>query len=373
MGGGVLLESSQVSNSLPKAGARVWYDDQREVHRQIFGSDESVDYAFMGEDGEAADNRWLREAWEHRIPIIYFLGMAPGRYEALFPAFVAHWNRRRLMAGIVFGESDRSEAVLPETALERRYALRSVKQRLHQDLFREAVMTAYNGRCAVSGLPERRLLDAAHIISDGSERMGQPVVPNGLPLSKTHHAAFDAHLIGVDPDYRVHVAERLLAQRDGPMLEATPLVVPARLNVDPVQTERIFPDGAVYASTPGTTGHVSHSGVAAPVAHRDQKIDHQPAVSSNTLPQRGALRVKRLVVRRHATVADQQGFRPEYPENWSNRTMSPGPGFGTRAVGPLDSSAFRSGARPSIPKTSVFRPCPAHFDPSSRWARRECR
>ena len=190
-----------IKTVFPKAGARVWYDDQRGVHRQIFGSDESVDYAFMGEDAEAADNRWLREAWEHRIPIIYFLGIAPGRYEALFPAFVAHWNRRRLMAGIVFGESDRSEAALPETALERRYALRSVKQRLHQNLFREAVMTAYNDRCAVSGLPERRLLDAAHIISDGSERMGQPVVPNGLPLSKTHHAAFDAHLIGVDPDY----------------------------------------------------------------------------------------------------------------------------------------------------------------------------
>ena len=229
-----------IKTVFPKAGARVWYDDQREVHRQIFGSEESVDYAFMGEDAEAADNRWLREAGEHRIPIIYFLGIAPGRYEALFPAFVAHWNRRRLMAGIVFGESDRSEAVLPETALERRYALRSVKQRLHQNLFREAVMTAYNGRCAVSGLPERRLLDAAHIIADGSETMGQPVVPNGLPLSKTHHAAFDAHLIGVDPDYRVHVAERLLAQRDGPMLEALQGLHRQRIHLP--SRERDFPD-----------------------------------------------------------------------------------------------------------------------------------
>ena len=43
---------------------------------------------------------------------------------------------------------------------------------------------------------------------------------NGIPLSKIHHAAFDAHLIGIDPDYRLHVSERLLAQNDGPMLEA---------------------------------------------------------------------------------------------------------------------------------------------------------
>ncbi len=69
----------------PKPGGKVWYDDQREVHRQIFEGDETIDYAFMGQDPDAADNRWLREAWENRIPIIYFLGIAPGRYQAMLP------------------------------------------------------------------------------------------------------------------------------------------------------------------------------------------------------------------------------------------------------------------------------------------------
>jgi len=46
------------------------------------------------------------------------------------------------------------------------------------------------------------------------------VVPNDIPLSKTHHAAFDARLIGIDPDHRLHVSERLLDRNDGPMLEA---------------------------------------------------------------------------------------------------------------------------------------------------------
>ena len=72
----------------------------------------------------------------------------------------------------------------------------------------------------MSGLPESVLLDAAHIIADKDERFGQPVIPNGIPLSKIHHAAFDAHLIGIDPDYRLHVSDRLLGQNDGPMLEA---------------------------------------------------------------------------------------------------------------------------------------------------------
>jgi HNH endonuclease len=61
-----------------------------------------------------------------------------------------------------------------------------------------------------SDLPEPRLLDAAHIFMDADEEAGQPVISNGLPLRKIHHAAFDAHLIGVDPDFRAHVSERLL-------------------------------------------------------------------------------------------------------------------------------------------------------------------
>lgn len=209
-----------IKTVFPKPGGRVWYDDQREVHRQIFEGDETVDYAFMGQNPDAADNRWLREAFENRVPIIYFLGIAPGKYQAMLPAFISGWDATALKARVAFGAPDQDAVGPPENALERRYALRAVKQRLHQASFREAVISAYNGRCAVSGLPESLLLDAAHIVADKDEQFGQPVVPNGIPLSKIHHAAFDVHLIGIDPDYRLHVSERLLGQRDGPMLEA---------------------------------------------------------------------------------------------------------------------------------------------------------
>jgi putative restriction endonuclease len=203
----------------PRPGARVWYDDQRQVHRQIYEGDEAVDYAFMGENADAAENRWLREAMAERIPVIYFLGVAPGLYQAIVPAYVIGWEARSLKARVAFGTPAADALDYPATAGERRYALREVKQRLHQASFREAVIAAYAGRCAVSGLPEQRLLDAAHIVADKNEPLGQPVVPNGIPLSKIHHAAFDAHLIGIDPDFRVHVANRLLRRNDGPMLE----------------------------------------------------------------------------------------------------------------------------------------------------------
>ena len=54
---------------------------------------------------------------------------------------------------------------------------------------------------------------------DADEQLGQPIVSNGLPLTKIDHAAFDANLIGIDPDFRIHVSDRLLEIHDGPFLE----------------------------------------------------------------------------------------------------------------------------------------------------------
>jgi putative restriction endonuclease len=45
----------------PRPGARVWYDD-------------------------------------HRVPLIYFLGIAPGIYQALIPTFVIGWEPASLKA-----------------------------------------------------------------------------------------------------------------------------------------------------------------------------------------------------------------------------------------------------------------------------------
>ena len=87
-----------IKTVFPRPGTKIWYDDQRDVHRQIFEGDETVDYAFMGKNPEAADNRWLREAFENQRPVIYFLGIAPGRYQAMLPAFIAGWDAEALKA-----------------------------------------------------------------------------------------------------------------------------------------------------------------------------------------------------------------------------------------------------------------------------------
>src|SRR6202048_3244756 len=163
-----------IKTVFPKPGGKVWYDDQRDVHRQIFQGDETIDYAFMGKNPDAADNRWLKEAYENQIPIIYFLGIAPGRYQAFLPTFISGWDAQALRARVTFGPNPETLAP-PTDSPERRYALRTVKQRLHQATFRAAVIAAYDGRCALSGLPEPLLLDAANIIADKDDPPGSRV------------------------------------------------------------------------------------------------------------------------------------------------------------------------------------------------------
>jgi putative restriction endonuclease len=209
-----------IKTVFPRNGGRIWYDDQREVHRQIYAGDDVVDYAFMGTDPNSPDNRWLLDAMQQQIPDIYLLGISPGRYQPIIPTFIVGWHPGRLRVDRAFGVivGAFAQATLPASP-ERRYALREIKGRLHQASFRDAVLSAYRDRCAISDLPEPRLLDAAHIVMNAGEQLGQPVISNGLPLTKLHHAAFDAHLIGIDPDFRIHVSDRLLEIHDGPFLE----------------------------------------------------------------------------------------------------------------------------------------------------------
>jgi hypothetical protein len=62
-------------------------------------------------------------------------------------------------------------------------------------------------------------LDTHALYGDGERFLCRFGTIDRLPLTKIPYAAFDAHLIGVDPDYRIHVSDRLLEIHDGTFLE----------------------------------------------------------------------------------------------------------------------------------------------------------
>jgi len=204
-------------------------------------------YAYRAGDVNQSDNRALRAAYELHVPIVYFIGTRPGWYKPLFPCFVRADDpvaqRVIVTPGVLRGPMDEPEPVALEDPIERRYAVRETRVRLHQARFRGRVVPAYDSRCAICSLQELRLLDAAHIVGD-IELGGVATVRNGLSLCAIHHRAFDQALVGGSPDYVVHVSGRLLEDDDGPMLDLlkgfhqTPLYLPRR-KVDLPDQERL--------------------------------------------------------------------------------------------------------------------------------------
>jgi putative restriction endonuclease len=190
------------------------YDD-------IFGADGLLRYRYRGTDPNHPDNAGLREAMRRGVPLVYFHGIVEGKYEAEYPVFIVGDDAASLTFTVSVDErrfaSLGTVADDAETDIRRRYVTRAVRQRLHQQEFRERVLEAYQRHCAICRLKREQLLEAAHIVAD-AEELGAPVVPNGIALCALHHAAFDAHLIAVRPDYQIEIRRDVLEESDGPML-----------------------------------------------------------------------------------------------------------------------------------------------------------
>jgi putative restriction endonuclease len=199
--------------------------------------DDGFRYAYRAGATNQADNRALQTACVLQVPIVYFVATRPGRYEPIYPCFVVEddpgLGRVVVAPGRRVGPLDELEPVAILDPIERRYAVREARVRLHQRRFRGQVLLAYKDSCAICRLKEAQLLDAAHIAADASPT-GAPKISNGLSLCSIHHRAFDQNLVGVSPDYFVHVSGRLLDDEDGPMLallktfHKAPIVLPGR-------------------------------------------------------------------------------------------------------------------------------------------------
>ena len=97
-------------------------------------------------------------------------------------------------------------ANLPRTT----QAERLVIQRIGQDVFRDALMDYWGGRCPLTGITDPALLRASHIVPwadcNDEQRLD---VHNGLLLSALWDAAFDQGLVSFDDDGTLRVSATL--------------------------------------------------------------------------------------------------------------------------------------------------------------------
>jgi putative restriction endonuclease len=196
------------------------YDD-------YFGRDGFLLYRYRGMDPDHRDNVGLRRVFEMKRPLVYLHGIEPGKYLATYPVYIIGDDPDRLtfkiavddvLPALEYAPSTITRQIAEVSDARHAYLTATVKVRLHQRAFREKVLDAYRSQCAFCRLKHRELLDAAHIIPDNVPD-SRPTVDNGISLCKLHHAAYDSFILGVTPDYMIHVREDVLEEEDGPVLQ----------------------------------------------------------------------------------------------------------------------------------------------------------
>jgi hypothetical protein len=151
---------------------------------------------------------------------------------ALYPVLSEVYRLASTLPDLPLETFEARTATLPKTT----EAERLVVQRVGQDIFRAALLTYWQSRCPLTGIPDPALLRASHIVpwsacTSDAQRLD---VHNGLLLSALWDAAFDAGLVTFSDD-------------------ATPILSP---HLTPEARARLTPDAA-HALTL-TSAHRTH-------------------------------------------------------------------------------------------------------------------
>jgi putative restriction endonuclease len=106
-------------------------------------------YRYRGTDPEHKDNVGLREVYKRKLPIIYFKGIVPEKYMAIWPVFIIGDNPVDLSfrmvvddLAVINKEKELSSAISDSDFGRRAYITATVKVRMHQRSFRERVLDA---------------------------------------------------------------------------------------------------------------------------------------------------------------------------------------------------------------------------------------
>jgi predicted restriction endonuclease len=112
------------------------------------------------------------------------------------------------------------------------------KIRQNQHFFRKVVLTIYDQKCCMSGLADKRMLIASHIIPWNQDSKNRLNPRNGLCLSALHDKAFDKGILTVTPDLKVQVSPSLKRFLPNAFLESSLL---AMHNQKIIQPEKFLP------------------------------------------------------------------------------------------------------------------------------------
>ena len=111
--------------------------------------------------------------------------------------------------------------------------------RVGQSFFRAAVLSAYEGKCCITGLSLPSLLVASHIVPWRLDKLNRLNPRNGLALSALHDRAFDSGLITISDNLTVRVSKNHASTEDSffryaiERYEGQPIRPPRKFGIEP--------------------------------------------------------------------------------------------------------------------------------------------
>jgi putative restriction endonuclease len=134
--------------------------------------------------------------------------------------FAADWTRNVIESERAWQAADvsKEELTLKDNVIpfsheaydSRSEAEATIQRRVGQEFFRSAVLANFGNQCCITGIAEKALLNASHIIPWAIDVKNRHNPSNGLCLSATLDRAFDRGLIALDKSQSVLVSGILL-------------------------------------------------------------------------------------------------------------------------------------------------------------------
>jgi putative restriction endonuclease len=237
------------SHQAAKPGDRVYLFKQGQGRKGIFGAGEIVEYPRLQSDPtdiEGGDTYRARVRLDRLVdPDHAFLLSLEDISDVLpdsllkaqgsgisVPEDVAAEIEKRLVPALPIGSDQADDPEFDPDSVEdlRGRALRAIRIRRGQPVFRTTLLEVYGRRCVVTGCAVEDVLEAAHITPYLGDTTNH--TSNGLLLRADLHTLFDCGLLAIDPDTRMVVIAPALRSSSYGKFAGKPIRAPK----DPLHT-----------------------------------------------------------------------------------------------------------------------------------------
>ena len=174
--------------------------------------------------------------------------------EIVWNRYFGHWDKLAIDAEVLIAQYRQKglEESLKETidlsnlpkGEERK---QEVTRRINQDFFRKTVLSSYNNCCCITGINNKSLLEASHIVGWTKDEANRTNPQNGLCLNVLFHKAYDENLIGISPDYEIFVSDEFFGAKLENVTSSTKEYIKSINHRKLIMPKRFLPDRDLLA------------------------------------------------------------------------------------------------------------------------------